>query len=371
LKDLRQKIFADIVTVPESLQGSYFRSLDGLRGLAILMVILHHFGINYFLHGTGLFVDSNTGVHIFFVLSGFLITTILIKEKLKTGHLSLGHFYIRRALRILPVAYLFLLVLIVLNACLNLQIKFIDFVASFLFFKNLSFRNEPYTAHLWSLAVEEQFYIIFPFLLSYNINRYFIVALIIIIGVPAISIMGNYHVSILFANPTIACITKVITYSFWKGPVIILIGSVFSILEFKGIIKPGRSASKYFLSFILLVVAIVIHSRTFVFYTKYVSEYLSAILIAYAIVLSINNKSLLSVILENGILVKIGILSYSLYIWQELFIGSRAWQPWLQMLNGYPVYFIILVKVIATFIIASSSYYLFESKFLKLKLRFK
>ena len=227
MKNLRQKLFADISAVPESLQGSYFRSLDGLRGLAILMVVCHHFGVNYYLHGSGVFIESDTGVHIFFVLSGFLITTLLIKEKLKSGDISLKHFYIRRVLRILPVAYLFLLVLIILNACLHLQIQWIDFIASFLFFKNLSLRNEPYTAHLWSLAAEEQFYILFPFLLSYNINRYFIIALIIVVGVPVISIMGNYHVSFLFVNPSVAFITKIIMYSFWKGPVIILIGSVF------------------------------------------------------------------------------------------------------------------------------------------------
>ena len=363
--------FKEITKIPASLQGCYFRSLDGLRGIAILMVICHHFGVNHFLRGSGLFIDSNTGVHIFFVLSGFLITTLLIKEKLKTGKVSLKHFFIRRILRILPVAYLFLLVLIVLNACLHLQVHLIDFVASFLFFKNLSLRNEPYTAHLWSLAVEEQFYLIFPFLLSYDTNRYLMVALAIIVGVPIIAILGNYHVSILFANPAVAFITRVIMYSFWKGPVIILIGSVFSILIFKGIIKPEKVSSKYFLSFILLALAIVIHSKTFVFYTKYLSEYLSAILIAYAIILSINTKNFLSFILENGILVKIGILSYSLYIWQELFIGSRAWEPWMQMLSGSPLYFIILVKVIITFIIAALSYYLFESKFLKLKSRFK
>jgi peptidoglycan/LPS O-acetylase OafA/YrhL len=369
--NLRQKLFAEINAVPQSLQGNYFRSLDGLRGIAILMVICHHFGVNHFLRGTGVFIDSNTGVHIFFVLSGFLITTLLLKEKLNSGSISLKHFYIRRVLRILPVAYLFLLVLIVLNAAFHLQIQLIDFIASFLFFKNLSFRNEPYTAHLWSLAVEEQFYILFPFLLSYNTNRYLIVALAIVIGVPIISILGNHHVSILFANPTIAFITKVIMFSFWKGPVIILVGSVFSILTFKGIIKPEKFASKYFLSFALLIIAIVIHSQNFVYYVKYLSEYLSAILIAYAILLSVNTKNLLTVILENDILVKIGILSYSLYIWQELFIGSRAWQPWMQMLSGSPLYLIILVKVAATFAIAGLSYYLFESKFLKLKSRFK
>jgi peptidoglycan/LPS O-acetylase OafA/YrhL len=371
LKKLRHKLFADISVVPQSLHGNYFPSLDGLRGLAILMVICHHFGVNHYLHGTGMFIDSDAGVHIFFVLSGFLITTLILKEKLNKGTVSLKHFYIRRILRILPIAYLFLLVLIVLNACFHLQIRMIDFIASFLFFKNLPIRNEPYTAHLWSLAVEEQFYIIFPFLLSYNTNRYLIIALAIIIGMPIVSVLGNYHVSILFANPAITVITKAIMYSFWKGPVIILIGSVFSILTFKGIIKPERFASKYLLSFALLIIALAIHSQNFVFYIKYGSEYFSAILIAYVILLSINSKNLLSVILENGVLVKIGVLAYSLYIWQELFIGSQAWEPWMQMLSGSPLYIVILVKTGATFAIAALSYYLFESKFLKLKSRFK
>lgn len=156
-------------------------------------------------------------------------------------------------------------------------------------------------------------------------------------------------------------------YSFWNGPVLILIGSLFSIFAFKGIIKADRINRNYFLSFILLLVAIVIHTKTSFFYSKYFSEYLSAILIGYVMLLSINTNSFLSAILNNALIVKTGLLSYSLYIWQELFIGGLPWQPWLSSWNGYPLKVIIILKLISVFLISSISYYFYESKFLRLK----
>ncbi len=296
-----------------------------------------------------------------------MITTVLLKEKIKNGNISLTYFYIKRILRIIPVAYLFLFVLIILNFCYHLKIGSLDFVASFLFLKNLPIGNSFFTAHLWSLAVEAQFYLTFPFLLVYNINKYTVVALFIIVFIPIVSVLGLYQPGILYSNLTIRLITKISMYSFWKGPVLILIGSLFSIFTFKGIIKADRINRNYFLSFILLLVAIVIHTRVFCFYSKYFSEYLSAILIAYVILLSINTNSFLSAILNNALIVKTGLLSYSLYIWQELFIGGLPWQPWLSSWNGYPLEVIIILKLISIFLISSISYYFYESSFLRLK----
>lgn len=352
------------------LQVNYFPALDGLRGIAILMVIFSHFGLNHFLRPYHVLVDSDIGVHIFFVLSGFLITTLLIKEKIKTGKISLKHFYLRRALRILPVAYLFLIILIALNSWYKLQIPVLNFIASFLFFKNLPLQNEPYTAHFWSLAIEEQFYLTFPFLLTISLNSYFITALSIVIVVPVVSILGYYDAAFLNAAPWVHWVVKIIMYSFWKGPVIILIGSVFSIFLFKGIIKVEKVNTSYFLSFVLLSIAILISSKTFVFYCKYLSEYLSAILVGFVILLILNRKSFLSAILSNTILIKVGILSYSLYIWQQLFIGVHPWQPWTMFLKGYPVGVLIAIKLTLLFLIASISYYFVESKFLRIKARY-
>ena len=370
LKGLRNQLLAEITTVPAIVQDSYYTSLDGLRGIAILVVILAHFGVNRILRPLHISIDGDIGVNIFFVISGFLITTLLLKEKLKHGNISLKRFYIRRVLRILPVAYLFLIVLIILNILFKLEIQWLDFLASFAFLKNLPIKNEPYTAHFWSLAVEVQFYLIFPFLLALNVNRYTVIALLIVVGVSLISVLGFYQPSLLNVSSTVNVFTKVIMYSFWKGPVIILIGSLSSVFLFKGIIKAERIRSGYFLSSIVLFAAIVISTRSFEFYSKYVSEILSAIMIAYVILLSLNKENFLSGVLKNPILVKAGIISYSLYLWQQLFIGVNAWQPWMKFFYGYPIGVLVIIKLIMVLLISFISYYFFESKFLKIKTRY-
>src|SRR4051812_3227202 len=103
--------FSDIEVTPPVLQNSYYPSLDGLRGIAILLVVVSHFNLISIPYYDVIF-NGKLGVLIFFVLSGFLITTLCIKEKVATKTISLKNFYIRRALRIFPVAYLFLLVLL-------------------------------------------------------------------------------------------------------------------------------------------------------------------------------------------------------------------------------------------------------------------
>ncbi len=369
LQQFHKKLFAPITTIPAALQSSYYPALDGLRGMAVLFVLLAHIGFNIYLFPYRIYLDSTIGVHIFFVISGFLITTLLLKEKVKNGRISLRYFYIRRVLRILPVAYLFLLVLIVLNNIYHLEIPAPDFIASFLFYKNLPMHNEPYTAHFWSLAVEEQFYLTFPIILALNTNRYMVLALAIVIIVPLISVLSYYNISFLNNSAAGLLIAKLCTYAFWKGPVIILIGSVFSILIFKGIIKPEQVKANYFLSFALLVIAITISTKTFIFYGKYTCQYLSAILIGLVIILDINTRSFLSVILSSSFLLRIGIVSYSIYIWQELFIGSRAREPWLHVFNSYPVWVVMILKLVIISLVVSLSYP-FEAVFLKMKSKF-
>ncbi|SDS97177.1 Peptidoglycan/LPS O-acetylase OafA/YrhL, contains acyltransferase and SGNH-hydrolase domains [Mucilaginibacter mallensis] len=371
LKVTKTKLFSDITTVPEILQGKYYSSLDGLRAIAILMVMLAHFGADTILLHYNLLIDSEIGVHIFFVLSGFLITTQLIKEKLRTGNISVKRFYTRRILRIVPLAYLFLIVLVIISVCYYRMSTKSDFIYSFLFLKNLPIKNQPFTAHLWTLSVEEQFYIILPLLMYLGIKKYFNFALLVVIFVPLLSILAFNSIGYPFTNHIFELIIKFIMYSFWKGPTIILISSVFSILTFKGIIKSEPNNKHYFLSFFLLILAILISTRTFILYSKYTSEYISSIIIAYVILLNIRSQNFLSKILSNRILVKIGILSYSIYMWQQIFIGKFFWIPWLKELNSLPLIFIIALKLVFMIPIAYISYYLFETPFLKLKERFK
>lgn len=152
---------------------NYRPEIDGLRALAVVPVVLFHAGVPGF---TGGYV----GVDVFFVISGYLITSILLKE-MEGGSFSILNFYERRARRILPALFIVLLFSIVTawHVLLPVDFKFFaqSLVASVLFLANAFFliKGGDYFAapleqapllHLWSLAVEEQFYIIFPILLG-------------------------------------------------------------------------------------------------------------------------------------------------------------------------------------------------------------
>ncbi len=153
--------------------------LDGIRGLAILLVlVLHGSFIVALEHPPGIYLQRIMrtgwiGVDLFFVLSGFLITTILFKCRGRLKNIS--HFYLRRALRILPLYYGLIAILFVaipLFIDIRLvpgyfylykhQIWFWLYVQNFLFAKFGRLATFPYVQHLWSLAIEEQFYLIWP-----------------------------------------------------------------------------------------------------------------------------------------------------------------------------------------------------------------
>jgi peptidoglycan/LPS O-acetylase OafA/YrhL len=148
------------------LNEQYFPQLDSLRAIAVLLVIISHwFSAQHFLNRyvpNGIF-----GVTLFFVLSGFLITSILlkIKTKLEAGG-SHGEafkvFYVRRSLRIFPAYYLLLFILVVLNLA-SVRDSFwwhFFYVSNFYFWIKGAFAGS--LSHLWSLAVEEQFYFVWP-----------------------------------------------------------------------------------------------------------------------------------------------------------------------------------------------------------------
>ncbi|MFF3820447.1 acyltransferase family protein [Streptomyces bluensis] len=149
------------------------RDIQGLRGLAVTLVVLAHAGIPYAAGGY-------VGVDVFFVISGFLITSGLLRETGRTGSLSLRRFYARRAVRILPLATLVLLVTMAGCRLFASKIRYEEFLhdalASALYFMNvdLAVSGTDYLRegsapspfqHFWSLSVEEQFYLLWPVLL--------------------------------------------------------------------------------------------------------------------------------------------------------------------------------------------------------------
>ncbi|WCZ35808.1 acyltransferase family protein [Corynebacterium heidelbergense] len=155
-------------------QGFKFRrvpGIDGLRGLAVLAVVIYHFFGNFMRGGY-------LGVDVFFVISGFLITSLLVRERATTGKINVGEFWLRRLRRIVPAALFVLFIGTIAAGFIGgdsaVHLNF-QFLGALLFVSNwtqLADANSYFTdagvrvfAHYWSLAIEEQFYLIWPLLL--------------------------------------------------------------------------------------------------------------------------------------------------------------------------------------------------------------
>lgn len=157
----------------QSSRFAHIRALDGIRGIAVLIVVVYHFAPNVLPAG---FI----GVDVFFVLSGFLITSLALREHQSTKSISATNFYTRRARRLLPAAIVTVVVAVALAAVIQPDSTRAatrgQGIASLLYVANwwmidqrnsyqAAFGTESPLSHFWSLAVEEQFYVIFPFLL--------------------------------------------------------------------------------------------------------------------------------------------------------------------------------------------------------------
>lgn len=128
-------------------------SLDGLHAISISLVVVGHWA--YAGHAPQFLSQyANLGVRIFFVISGDLITSILLGEYSRTGTISLRDFYIRRAYRIFPAAMCFILVIVVLYWH---TLRWYDIGAALLYLVNFDFVRPWIIGHLWSLSLEEQF----------------------------------------------------------------------------------------------------------------------------------------------------------------------------------------------------------------------
>lgn len=357
-----QKLFKNFDSTPDVLNKSYFPSMDGLRGLAILNVIIRHIALKRSWAG---WIDGSIGVHIFFIISGFLITTLLLKEQVSKGTVSLRKFYIRRVLRIFPVAYLYILTLIILSILFHFTLSTKSILTSIFYLKNFPSWSDWYTGHFWTLSVEEQFYVVVPIVLISNVNRYIKLIFIVSIVVPIVNIIAQQNIGGFDSVHWIHVIISVFMTLLGQGTLYILLGSLFSILIFKKILQVEKLKNYYFLSAICFVVAIAIHFPNSPIFIPYVSSTVFGILMAFVIVLNLYENNLLTSILKNPILVRIGILSYSLYVWQQLFTSQQPWSGLFKYSDN------ITLNMVALFLVATCSYYFYERKFLVIKSKFK
>ncbi|MGB6058910.1 MAG: acyltransferase family protein [Microthrixaceae bacterium] len=181
----------------------YQPSLDGLRAVSVIAVILYHANVSWLPGGF-------LGVEVFFVVSGFLITSLLLEERFHNGRIDLRHFWIRRARRLLPALYLLLTVVSVLALVFYKDAAGRlggDALAALAYVSNWwnIFLNESYFAqagrppllrHLWSLAVEEQFYLIFPPIFVFAIRRFSTQA--VRIGLVVVALASSITMAVLF-----------------------------------------------------------------------------------------------------------------------------------------------------------------------------
>ena len=363
LNNVKTRLFADITEVPAVLQQSHFPGLDGLRGISILIVTACHFAMYTPLMA---YVTGDIGVEIFFVISGFLITSLLLKEKVKRQQVSFKNFYMRRFLRIVPVAYLFLVTLALLNRPMGLNISAKGFLTGFLYIKNIPFKNSVdwFTGHFWSLSVEEQFYILFPFFIVTQTNRFVIIAICLIIIFPTLSMLVFNNVGIFYSNHILHSIILLVVTLFGRGTSGILVGSLCSILLFKKIIIVENLKSNYFLTLALFALSVLLLTQPTIFYVHRLSEFVFPFIISYIILLNLNGVNLLRRLLDTKVMVTIGILSYSIYVWQQLFTTKASW-------GLLPVFDTLPMRIILLLLVSWLSYNYFEKFFLRYKRHFQ
>jgi peptidoglycan/LPS O-acetylase OafA/YrhL len=353
--------------IPDVLNSKVLPSLDGFRALSIMIVIICHvlmsFKTPYDFHPL-----ANLGVQFFFVISGFLITTLLIKEQLDKGSINLKNFYIRRAIRILPVAYLFLGIVVLLNFILRLHLDYFLIIAAFLFIRNFFVYSEGVnhlTTHYWSLSVEEQFYIVFPVILKKNLSVYFYFLLLVLLS----ALLQSFLPDNLNTGAT-AVIIQFITQ--FQG---IATGSLASILLFKGVLKPegwlsrrtAISALSFFLIFFLLFFHHVLPNLVLV---------LQSFLFSIVLILCLHESktNLLFKALNYRHVKTLGLISYSLYIWQQPFTLNLSFLESRNLLSADNIYqkiFVVLTCLAVLISVSYFSYFYFEKRLLKYRSHFK
>ena len=297
---------------------NYRPDIDGLRAIAVISVIFYHADqtINNFRILPGGFV----GVDIFFVISGFLITSIILKELNETGTFSFLHFYERRCKRIIPVLLFVFIATFPFVWLYFIPSSFIDFAkslfSSLFFFSNyfFYFSGELYDAensllkpllHTWSLSIEEQFYIIFPliFYISFKFLKSHLTKVFIFFLLTSVFIM----IVTFDKNESLAFFS--FFSRFWE----LIIGCLVAILSFK-----KKEINKTLSNIYSLIGLILIFYSIFFFDSRTNYPFLPTLLpvCGTGLIIYYNNKSnFFYKILSIKPIVFIGLISYSLYLW--------------------------------------------------------
>jgi peptidoglycan/LPS O-acetylase OafA/YrhL len=295
-------------------------SLDGLRGFSILLVVIGHLGGTRGTHPSleGLHQLGNWGVKFFFVISGYIITRLLLTEFERSKRIALNAFWIRRAARILPAYFAYVAFMAAAASVGLIALEPNDLSASLSFTMNYQEIRSWYLNHCWSLSVEEQFYLVWPFaVMLLGRTRLIAICLAIVCAAPVIR-LGMW--SLLGSTPT--AMTRYL-------PAIadtLAAGALLAAIEKR---TPGRMLAMMTApraTWIWLVIAFAVPATLFHiepgFY--YVAGQSAAVIaITFCIAGSIRSPQKgFGRAVNHPVLIWHGLISYSLYLWQEPFLNT-------------------------------------------------
>lgn len=345
-------------TLSENLNKRKIPKLDALRAASAGIVVLYHLGYDFF--------PAGVGVLVFFVISGFLITWLLLEEWDSSGAISLRHFYFRRTMRIFPAFYCFWLVSILVWRVLHHPVPWGQAAAMFFYvgnyYQGLNHYPESGLSHAWSLGVEEQFYLIWPalFLMLVKHHRRLLKVscglilfvwvyriVLVLLGAPGEYIYTAFDTR--FDHLLIGCVVAIaLRYGYfsrlWQT---ICAKTVYCLFPLLGLI--------------LSTVAFHAGGET---YRDSVGFILDPLLVAILMVQLIASRSRLLAWMDSGLLIFLGTISYSVYLYHEL-----ATHIALRIVGRWPRPILMVVILLATYLVASVSYFAVEKPFLRLRSR--
>jgi peptidoglycan/LPS O-acetylase OafA/YrhL len=310
--------------------------------------------------------NGNRGVSVFFVISGFLITSLLLKEEESIGKISLKSFYIRRIFRILPPFWAFLAVVSLLWKLGTIQTSWSQLAVALTFARDY-ISGDWWTGHSWSLSVEEQFYLLWPATLVLIGKRKSLwIAFGLILAASGIRVLSHFFITGK-TGPIENYMFHMRMDSLMFGCVMALVqkSPVFERLENRLLSWPGMFAA---LSFFLFVSGYL--NQRFQAYYMYPFGYtLEGFAISYLLLYFVKMpKSTGGRLLNSKPIVHVGLISYSLYLWQQLFLSSPLDAPsyWsASALGKFPL------NVVAAFVAAELSWKFIEQPALKFRRRFE
>jgi peptidoglycan/LPS O-acetylase OafA/YrhL len=335
-------------------------SLDGLRAISIMLVVVGHLSERFPKFGSvydaalAVLSYAGLGVSIFFVISGFLITGLLLTEVERKGNISLPDFYLRRAFRIFPAYYVFLGVLLVLWATMKIAPTSWDMLSAALYILNYAnARPAWWVGHTWSLCIEEQFYLLWPVsLMLLKKDRARWLALLLVVAAPLLRI-GTYFLLPDFRGRIggmlhtrvdmlmFGCLLAI----FYQHPACARIYR--KVFQYK-----GHLVAAVFL-FLISPLLVKRYGGAYALTLGWTLEGLGITTIIYWCVQS--PLSFVGRLLNSALFVHVGLISYSLYLWQQLFTNPES----TFILTVFPF------NLICIWVMAELSYYLIEKPFLR------